>query len=252
MLQQIQRLLSLLPPGQWIDLACVALAVLLCILGGRRGISGQIARMLGLLGALVAGYWLYQPATQMLSAVKALHSRPELVGVAAFVLVFVVALMLFILLRISLQRFMHLIVEQPMDRILGVGVGLLQALLLCSFVFTVAILLPAGTVRKAFCEGSYVGSWLTPRLEATVQQQAENWQREHAAPGAKAGTKTGAKPAAKSAKPATKSKPPVKPAPKPAPTGGATRKPDEQPAQPATPRPRPGTNAAARPPARPH
>jgi uncharacterized membrane protein required for colicin V production len=222
-------------PGDWVDAACIVAAVALMIVGGRRGISGHLSRLLGLLGAVAAGFWLFRPVAGALAHVSGADAHPWVPPLVAFVLVFALALVLFILLRRVAQRFFELVVQQPLDGILGVLAGAAHAVLALVVAFAVAVLLPAGTLRKAMCEQSRVGRRLVPpierRISASSIEKAKSAARRTAArvagshrtaaaaaaQRAAAAHAAAARPAAPAARPATTiatiSKPPATPAP---------------------------------------
>lgn len=152
--------------GHGIDLAALILLVFCAVRGGIRGLTGEVARVAGLLAALAAGYW-----TSGLWGGVALRCFPEganaygrgLVVVAGLVVAAILAAQL---VRWVVDRFLRLLLDQPANAVLGVVAGSLRAALLLLAFFLVASLVAYGSVGRVLFEGSVSGRVALPAVQS--------------------------------------------------------------------------------------
>ncbi len=123
-----------------VDLCVLAVIAISALLGLSRG---MVRELLGLASWIAAGYgaWIYGPQVMPLTA-RAI-GNPDLADPAAYVIVFVVLLIVFSLLSNLVGRLVSLSVLGGLDRTLGLVFGLLRgALLLIIAYIPLAQMLP--------------------------------------------------------------------------------------------------------------
>ncbi len=166
----IASLLSRITAGTWIDVACLILVVSFAVFDARRGFSSTLSVLLGLLIAVHAGYWLY-PFMRLATEHSSFCRSHALLGaILPYLLAVIVGGVIYILIRFIFRRFFKLIVEEPIDNILGAVAGVAKAMLVILLVFSCASLLPAGSAaNKAFHQESRTGRCVVPVLRNVFQ-----------------------------------------------------------------------------------
>ena len=95
------------------------------------------------------------------------------------ILAVVVGGVLYIAIRFVFRRFFKLIVEQPIDNILGTIAGIAKSMLIILLVFSCASLLPAGSAaNRAFHQESRTGRWVVPVLRNVFQHSVPDLSRK--------------------------------------------------------------------------
>ena len=166
----IASFLSNITAGTWIDVACLILVVSFAVFDARRGFSTTLSVLLGLLIAVHAGYWLY-PFMRLATDRSSFCQHHALMGaILPYLLAVLMGGVIYVVIRFVFRRFFKLIVEQPMDNILGAIAGIAKSMLVILLVFSCASLLPAGSAaNKAFHQESRTGRWVVPVLRNVFQ-----------------------------------------------------------------------------------
>ena len=126
----IASILSRITAGTWIDVACLILVVSFAVFDARRGFSSTLSVLLGLLIAVHAGYWLY-PFMRLAVGDSAFCHRHALLGaILPYILSVLLGGIIYIVIRFVFRRFFKLIVEQPVDNILGAIAGIAKSMIL--------------------------------------------------------------------------------------------------------------------------
>lgn len=161
--------LSSLSTGTWIDIVSLALILVFTICDAIRGFSSTLSLLLGLLIAIHAGYWLYQPLNLFLGDLAFSKSHPTAGALLPYAAAIVIGILLFLLFRYFFRHFFKLIVESPMDQILGGVAGAVKALLILLIIFSGASLLPAKSpVNRAFRIESKMGRRVIPVVQTVL------------------------------------------------------------------------------------
>ena len=166
----IASILSRITAGTWIDVACLVLVVSFAVFDARRGFSSTLSVLLGLLIAVHAGYWLY-PFMRLATEHSSFCRSHALMGaILPYLLAVLLGGVIYIVIRFVFRRFFKLIVEEPIDNILGAVAGIAKSLLVILLVFSCASLLPAGSAaNRAFHQESRTGRWVVPVLRNVFQ-----------------------------------------------------------------------------------
>lgn len=124
----------------WVDWALLAVLVLSVAVGLWRGLVFEVLSLLGWIAAYIAAQAFASSVAPLLPVGSAGGSLNH---AAAFVLVFVAALVLWALASRLLRLLIHATPLQAIDRVLGGGFGLLRGVVLLLAVATVVLLTPA-------------------------------------------------------------------------------------------------------------
>ena len=110
------------------------------VVGLFRGFSGQLGSLAGLAAGLAVGYFLFAPLRGLIVSGNWITGEAAQNGVAA-VVDFIVALVVFGLVRRIVAKFVSFLVPQPMNAIVGTLVGLAKGMVV------VGLLTGAGLVQ---------------------------------------------------------------------------------------------------------
>lgn len=108
-----------------LDWVLLAIAAFFAVVGLFRGFSGQLGSLVGLVAALAVGYFAFSPLHGLVQSGNWIGGDAAQKSLAV-VADFVVALIVFGLLRRIVARFVSFLVPQPMDAIVGAFVGLFK------------------------------------------------------------------------------------------------------------------------------
>lgn len=109
-----------------IDWIIFAVAAFFTVVGLFKGFSGQLGSLAGLAAGLMAGYFLFAPMKGLVAGgnwVSGETAQNAVAGISDFV----IALVVFGLVRRVVARFVSFLVPQPMDAIAGALIGLLKS-----------------------------------------------------------------------------------------------------------------------------
>ncbi len=166
----IAPLLASIAAGTWIDFACVAIVILFAAIDATRGFSSTLSALLGLLIAVHAGYWLYPLMRMAVGGTAFCRNHAQLGAILPYILAVVVGGLIYAAVRFIFRRFFKLIVEQPVDNLLGAVAGVAKAMLVILLVFSCASLFPSGSsLNKAFHQDSRTGRCVVPVLRNVLQ-----------------------------------------------------------------------------------
>lgn len=140
----------------YIVIAVVAASVLL---GIWRGVVGEIIALVAwVLAFFAARWWGDEVANSVLNAI----SDPALRLVAAWVLIFIVVLMLMALLRLAIRGLLKALGLSPTDRLLGMIFGVARGLVI------VLALVVVGSMTMAAQQKWWVEAYFSAPLETAV------------------------------------------------------------------------------------
>ncbi len=140
----------------YIVIAVVAASVLL---GIWRGVVGEIIALVAwVLAFFAARWWGDEVANSVLNAIR----DPALRLVAAWVLIFIVVLMLMALLRLAIRGLLKALGLSPTDRLLGMIFGVARGLVI------VLALVVVGSMTMAAQQKWWVEAYFSAPLETAV------------------------------------------------------------------------------------
>ena len=162
---------SFLDTINYVDIVAGMCLVFGMVVGFRRGLSGELARLISLGVAVVAGWQLYEPLGNRIVEFTRLSERGSfLVG---FLLSFVAFLLLAVLVRWGLKHLMEFSFKGPLEKVGGAVAGFLRCFALVSAVILAAALSPIGYLERAFGEESRIGRVVTHVLLPAYQRVSE-------------------------------------------------------------------------------
>jgi len=140
--------------------------------GWMRGLSGELARLIGLGTAVVAGWLFYLPFSDRIAEFTRLSLKAS--GLTAFVLLFLVAGFGMVLVRWCLRNIAEFKFKPPFEQIGGLVAGALRCLCILVTIILVATLSPSGFLQRTFGEESAIGRGVTKVLLPAYNQIAED------------------------------------------------------------------------------
>jgi len=145
-----------------IDIATAVLLLLNVAVGFYRGLSGELARLVGMAVALVLAMQFYRPAGVFVLSHTRLAEKPA--EALAYTLLFICAFLVSMLVRILLRKVMKVVFEQPFDKIGGCVAGLVRSSAFIFIVFVVMNMVPHEYLNRKFGEESLIGRQLLLRM----------------------------------------------------------------------------------------
>jgi len=125
--------------------------------GLKRGLSGELSRLISTLIVLVAGLRFYQTLGRLLADNTRLSENPELALAVAFLLIVVCCTLLFLVLRLILRLLMSVKFNDKIDRSGGGIAGLLRGVLMALLCVYAIGLWPHEYLRNVVRRQSIVG-----------------------------------------------------------------------------------------------
>ena len=153
------------------DLAA-AIFILVCVLIGlKRGLAAELARLLGAGAALIAAWAFHGPVAAWLDTYSRLGA--EAARATAFVTLFVLALAATMLLRMLLRGMVTVTFAPKLERIGGAFAGLIRGSAWLVAIFAVLILVPQPFLNRVAGEECATGRFVRrtlPALSAALEK----------------------------------------------------------------------------------
>lgn len=141
------------------DYAVLAVILLSLLVGGWRGVVGEILALVAWVAAFLAARTWAEPAGQLVASGMAESLWRQVSG---FIVIFVAVLILFALARWAMSLLLKAAGLRPLDRVLGAVFGIARGVL----VVWVAVLLAGLTVLPQ--QSWWRQAWLAPPFETAV------------------------------------------------------------------------------------
>ena len=139
--------------------------------GFKRGLSGELARLVSIAVILISGWQFYEPLGQKIGEVTRLtDSESRLTG---FILTLVAAGLVMVLLRWILKNMMEFTFKGNIERIGGMIAGFLRSLAIVTAIVMAASLSPSAYLAQTFSEDSRIGSLITQYVVPAYQYITE-------------------------------------------------------------------------------
>jgi uncharacterized membrane protein required for colicin V production len=150
----------------------VGVLVLVGILGGiRRGLSGELARVIAAGAALYIAWKFAEPlADWVMQKQPMTYTRGYAV---AFVAIMAAALGLTWLIRAALRHVMEFAFKGKLERLGGGFCGLLRSAIVVCFLVLLVSLAPQGELRAAVCDDSVIGATICRHLRPVYDELRE-------------------------------------------------------------------------------
>lgn len=150
------------------DLAALLIFFFAAFHGLHRGLSGELAQVLGIVAAIFIGFVAFDPLGACFA--DRLELTPMAARVAAFAVIMALSMVVLLLIRITLRSVMRVVIGDRLDRIAGFLAGTVRAVLVVVILFVIMNLVPNEKLNHSFGEGSLVGSALIHYLPLLRQE----------------------------------------------------------------------------------
>jgi uncharacterized membrane protein required for colicin V production len=153
-----------------VDICALMLIAIGGIQGYLRGLSGELARLIGTILAFVAGIALHDPVGAWILEHTRLEDQPA--HAVAFVATVILAIVIMVLLRLVLKRLIKVVFAEGFDRGMGICAGLLRMSVVVCIIFLVMNLVPHDYLNRHFGEESTIGSIVVsyvPKVRETLE-----------------------------------------------------------------------------------
>jgi uncharacterized membrane protein required for colicin V production len=158
-----------LPDINVIDIAAVIVVCVSLIIGIRRGLSGELAGLIGTIAAFGLGAHFLAPFGVWLQAHTRLGERPA--QALAFISVAVGVIIVMILLRLLLGKIMKISFEPAVDKFGGFASGLIRSCVLVLIIFVSIQMCPNDYLNRKFGEESVVGRFVAKHVMPRVEDK---------------------------------------------------------------------------------
>ena len=135
-----------------------------------RGLSGEIARLVGTVLAFIAGIWLRQPVGLWIAEHTRLQDRAA--DATAFITTVILALMIMVVLRMIVKKVVKIVFAESFDKLAGVFAGMLRMTLFVLIIFLCMNMVPHEYLNRVFGEDSTIGRVVVkyvPMVRSTLE-----------------------------------------------------------------------------------
>lgn len=140
-----------------VDLIVLVIILFEFLMGLRRGLSGELFRLLGTCLVLAIGLGFYEDFGLMIANHSRLTQNPEMAAALAFLLIIVGMGLCFFLLRIVFTLLVNVKFNDAFDRPAGGVAGILRGCLIAVLLLFAASLWPNEQLRPVITVDSYAG-----------------------------------------------------------------------------------------------
>lgn len=156
-----------------VDIVALSIVFFELLMGLRRGLSGELFRLLSTLIVLVVSLRLYLPCGAFLVDNSRLADNPEMAYALAFTSLAVGLELVLFILRMILCLLAKITFNEKIDRGAGGVAGLLRGLLMAGLIVYAVGLWPQASLRELFVNNSLVGRNLFKYAPGAVEKIRE-------------------------------------------------------------------------------
>ncbi len=159
-----------------VDIIAVIVIVLCAVQGSMRGLSGELARLVGIVAAFIIGMICYGPVSAVIVAGSGISE-----GVAraiAFALVMICMMVASMFLSSILRKIMRIVLAPMLDRFLGCISGVLRSCIFVVIVILLMCMVPSERLNREFGEKSLLGRGLISLLPVARDKLEESGLQE--------------------------------------------------------------------------
>jgi len=139
-----------------VDIVALLMVAAGGIQGYFRGLSGEIARLVGTVLAFFTGIWLRQPVGLWITEHTRLQDRAA--DATAFITTVFLALLIMVVLRMIVKKVVKVVFAESVDKLAGVFAGMLRMTLFVLIIFLCMNMVPHEYLNRVFGEDSTIGS----------------------------------------------------------------------------------------------
>jgi uncharacterized membrane protein required for colicin V production len=152
-----------------VDIVVLAIIVVNIIIGIKRGLSGELAGLVGTIAAFGLGVYFLGPFGAWLQEHTRLSEKSA--GATAFITVAVGVLVVMILLRLILKKIMKITFEPTVERVGGCVAGIIRSVVLVLIIFVAILMCPHDYLNRTFGEESIVGKVIAERVMPRLSRE---------------------------------------------------------------------------------
>jgi membrane protein required for colicin V production len=131
------------------DIICFSIALIFIFIGIYRGFVEEAMRLIAVLVAFFAGLYFYR---FIVNYIKFIPLSPSFLAVIAFILIFVISILIVILLGKALKKIIHLTVLGFIDRICGGIIGFVKAFFFVIIFVMIIASMPFPPIKNWFLQ----------------------------------------------------------------------------------------------------
>lgn len=156
------------PSPNVIDVAALIIVAFSTLQGFRRGLSGELARLVSVVVAFSFGLYFYRPLGSWLVE----HSRltEQRAQALAFLAMVIAAVVVMIFLRFVLKHIMKIAFEKKVDKMGGCLAGFIRSSVFVIIVFLLLNMWPHDYLNRQFGEKSVIGNIVVKYMPALREQ----------------------------------------------------------------------------------
>jgi len=151
--------------GTLVDVLAVMVLLFFLSRGLIRGVSDELARIMGFVGGAWAGVALYSHIQATFSSLTGTTSSAAL-AITSLALTLLAGFITGLAVRCVFTAMFQVVILQPADAVLGLAAGAVYAAVILAVVFSLAMIVPLKPVQRLFTEQSRVGQQICPWLRA--------------------------------------------------------------------------------------
>ena len=158
-----------------IDIAALIFIVLGVLLGFRRGLSGELARLISTVIVFLTCMHFYHPLTAWLLENSTLSGRSA--QAAAFIIMIIVLLIAATLIRYILKKIIKVAVDKKADKVGGMIAGFIRSMIIVVIVFIIMNMIPHEYLNRKFGEESFTGTLVLKSVKE-LREEVEERSKE--------------------------------------------------------------------------
>jgi membrane protein required for colicin V production len=151
--------------GTLVDVLAVMVLLFFISRGLLRGVSDELARIMGFVGGAWAGVTFYPHIQGTFSSLTGAPSSAA-IALTSLALTLLAGLLIGLAVRCVFNAMFQVVILQPADAVLGLAAGAVYAAVILAVVFALAMIVPIKPVQRLFTEQSRVGQQICPWLRA--------------------------------------------------------------------------------------
>ncbi len=163
-------MLETIPNLNLVDIVALGLIAIGGIQGFFRGLSGELARLIGVIVAFVAGVSLHGAVGEWI--LKNTRLMDQTAHAVAFIATVVLAVLIMLAIRLVVKRLIKVVFADGFDKTVGIVAGLARMSVVVCIIFLIMNLIPHDYLNRQFGERSAIGS-VVVRYVPTVRETLE-------------------------------------------------------------------------------
>lgn len=158
--------------GYAVDILALALLIFCAVRGAFRGLTGELARVAGLLAALATGYFCTGMIGSLIMKLFPEDSSRLLRTIVLIAAVVAVLTATALFVRWLIDRSLKLLLDQPANALLGIVAGALRGVMLILAFFLAMSTVSFGAVGRGLFEHSVAGKTALPTIKGLRERAA--------------------------------------------------------------------------------